>query len=93
LFTQENVEVAVQLVSGVWAGCDTCPTRDTPIREILDLWSRMSSLRIMAPETAESASFQKNGRSNARAIVNGKALNMKDSTRGAHEKCLLREES
>ncbi len=54
----------------------TISTPNAPFRKKLNLRTSMSPLGIMAPETAQRTAFKKHRRSDARTVVNGKALDV-----------------
>lgn len=88
-FSREEMLVIEHLVGGVWASCDARTACNTPIGVVLDLEVWAPPFRVMTPETAQSASLQKNGGADARAVMYGEALNVKDCSSGFHEMLLL----
>jgi hypothetical protein len=60
------------------ADADAFSTRDAAVGEVLEFLIRMPSFRVMAPEAPHCASFQEDRGADARAVVDGEPLDMKD---------------
>jgi len=53
---------------------ETIATSNTSFRKELNLWTSMSSLWIMTPETSKRTTFKKNSGSNTRSVMDWKSL-------------------
>jgi len=71
-------------MSMVWTRDNALTTGNTSFGIIAELRFRVLSFRIVAPEATHGASFEEHSCADARTIVQGKALNVKDYISSVH---------
>jgi hypothetical protein len=73
-----------QFVGIIRAGYDTLAAGNASVGVIAELSPGILSLGVMTPETAHRASLKENGRSDARAVVQGETLDIENNIRRCH---------
>ena len=67
-------------VGSVRAHLEAVPAIDALVRIEHDLGSKADALRVLAPEAAERAALQEDGRADAWSVVDGEPLDVEDDT-------------
>ena len=78
------MDAVFQFMRVVRARYDTPAAGYAPVRKIAELPGGMLSLRVMASETAQRASFEEDCRADARSVVEGETLYVENEFRRRH---------
>ena len=84
LVSQKGVHAVVHLVGIIWTGDDALPAGNASISEIAKLGFGVLPFRIVAPEAAHGTAFEEHGGADARTIVQGEALDVKNNVSSVH---------
>jgi hypothetical protein len=84
-FAKKCVNTFTHFMGVVGTGDDALTAGDTSFGVVAEFRLRVLSLRIMAPEAAHGASLQKHSGADARAVVQGETLNVKNNVSSVHD--------
>jgi hypothetical protein len=88
---QEDMSTTAHFMSLVWTGDDALATRDASFGKVAKLRFRMLPFWIVTPEATHGTSFQEHSCADARAIVQGKALNVENNISSVHSNAARRD--
>jgi hypothetical protein len=78
------MDTILHFVGMVWTGDDALAAGDASFRKVAKLRFGVLPFGIMAPETAHRASFEEHSCADARTIVQGETLNVKNNVSSVH---------
>ena len=78
------MRAGMHFVGVVWTRDDTLTTRDASLEKVTEFRFGVLPFWIMTPEAMHGASFQEHGRADARTIVQGETLNVKNNVSSVH---------
>jgi hypothetical protein len=81
---QKDMSATAHFMSLVRTGDDALAAGDASFRKVPKLRFRMLPFWIVTPETTHGASFQEHSCTDARTIVQGKALNVENNVCSVH---------